>query len=148
MTRADFTRTRVTVSSDTRQSNSIPTKFLLGAPKEVLTSINTCYICHTIISLIFHTNLIKHCDADERRKLSCSPYLDGGVLELLNGQKTIRTLHHRNCGIRGRQATLPLSSWIHGLRPRKLYVSVAVTSAPVRVSTQRPLVPSFTSVVG
>ena len=48
------------------------------------------------------------------------------------------------------------SAWLHGyrrqhspqidgLRPRKLYHirSVAVTAAPVRVPTQRPLIPSF-----
>ena len=36
--------------------------------------------------------------------------------------------------------------WIHRVRPRKLYHTriVAMTSAPVRVSTQRPLVLSFT----
>ena len=34
----------------------------------------------------------------------------------------------------------------HGVRVNTR--SVAVTPAPVRVSTQRPLVPSFTSVVG
>ena len=38
--------------------------------------------------------------------------------------------------------------WSHGLRSKMLYPSVAVTPAPVRVLTQRPLVPSFTSVVG
>ena len=38
--------------------------------------------------------------------------------------------------------------WIHGLRPRKLYTIMAVTPAPVRVPTQGPFVPSFTSVVG
>ena len=36
----------------------------------------------------------------------------------------------------------------HGLRPEKQYTSVAVTPPPVRVPTQRPLIPSFTSVVG
>ena len=45
-------------------------------------------------------------------------------------------------------STLPLSPWIHGQRSRKLHRSVAVTPAPIRVLTQRPLVPSFTSVVG
>ena len=40
VTRADFTRTSVTVPSVTRQSNSILTKFLLGAPKEIFTSKN------------------------------------------------------------------------------------------------------------
>ena len=39
-----------------------------------------------------------------------------------------------------------LSSWIYGLRPKKLYISVEVTPASVRVPTQHPLVPSFTSV--
>ena len=38
--------------------------------------------------------------------------------------------------------------WSHGLGPKMLYTSVAVTSSPVRVPTQRPLVPSFLSVVG
>ena len=37
---------------------------------------------------------------------------------------------------------------IHGLRPKKLYTSMEVTPAPVWALTQRPLVPSFTSVVG
>ena len=35
MTRADFTRTSVTDPSVTRQSNSMPTTYLLGALKEV-----------------------------------------------------------------------------------------------------------------
>ena len=39
-------------------------------------------------------------------------------------------------------------SIIHGLRPRKLYTTVAVTPVPVRVPTQWPLVQSYTSVVG
>ena len=43
---------------------------------------------------------------------------------------------------------LPLSSWIYGLRSTKIHRSVAVTPAPVRVPSQQPLVPSFTSVVG
>ena len=38
--------------------------------------------------------------------------------------------------------------WRNGLRPKKLFTSVTVTSAPVRIPTQRPLVPRFTSVVG
>ena len=38
--------------------------------------------------------------------------------------------------------------WSHGLRPKKLYTSVEVIPAPVRVPTQWPLVSSFTSVVG
>ena len=33
--------------------------------------------------------------------------------------------------------------WSHGLRPKKLYTSVEVTPALVRVPTQRSLVPSF-----
>ena len=37
--------------------------------------------------------------------------------------------------------------WSHGLRTRKLYNIVDLTPAPVRVPTQRPLVPSCTSVV-
>ena len=37
--------------------------------------------------------------------------------------------------------------WSHGLRPKKLYTSVEVIPAPVRVPTQRPLVPSFMFVV-
>ena len=45
-------------------------------------------------------------------------------------------------------SVLPLTPWIHELRPRKLYTSVAVTLVPVRVPTQWLLVPSFTSVVG
>ena len=36
-----------------------------------------------------------------------------------------------------------LSPRIHGLRPRELYASVAVTAAPVRVPTQWLLVPSL-----
>ena len=36
--------------------------------------------------------------------------------------------------------------WSHGLRPKKLLVSVAVPPAPVRVPSQRPLAPSFVSV--
>ena len=38
--------------------------------------------------------------------------------------------------------------WSHGLRPKKLSVSVAVPPAPVRVPSQRPLAPSVSSVVG
>ena len=40
--------------------------------------------------------------------------------------------------------------WSHRLRPKQLYHtrSVAVTLAPVRVSTVWPLLPNFTSVVG
>ena len=45
-------------------------------------------------------------------------------------------------------SVLPLSLWIHGLRSRKLYTSVAVTPAPIRVPTQWLLVPSFMSIVG
>ena len=37
----------------------------------------------------------------------------------------------------------PLS---HGLRPKKLSVSVSVPPAPVRIPSQRPLAPSFASV--
>ena len=42
-------------------------------------------------------------------------------------------------------SVLSLSPWMHGLQPRKLYTSVAVTPAPVHVpwSTQRPLVLSL-----
>ena len=36
--------------------------------------------------------------------------------------------------------------WSHGLRPKKLSVSVAVPPAPIRVPSQRPLAPSVTSV--
>ena len=36
--------------------------------------------------------------------------------------------------------------WSHGLRPKKLSVSVAVPPAPVRVPSQRPLPPSVASV--
>ena len=36
--------------------------------------------------------------------------------------------------------------WSHGLRPKKLSVSVAVPPAPVRVPSQRPLAPSVASV--
>ena len=36
--------------------------------------------------------------------------------------------------------------WSHGLRPKKLSLSVAVTPAPVRVPSQRPLAPSVASV--
>ena len=46
------------------------------------------------------------------------------------------------------QHTLPLSPWTHGLQSRRFYRSVVVIPAPVRVLTQRPFVPSFTSVVG
>ena len=35
--------------------------------------------------------------------------------------------------------------WSHGLRPKKLSVSVAVPPAPVRVPSQRPLAPSVSS---
>ena len=38
--------------------------------------------------------------------------------------------------------------WICGLWQRKVYISVAVTPAPVQVPTQQLLVLSFTSVVG
>ena len=37
--------------------------------------------------------------------------------------------------------------WSNGLRPRKLYTGVAVTTASVRVPIQRSFVPSFTLVV-
>ena len=37
--------------------------------------------------------------------------------------------------------------WSHGLRPKKLYASVAVPLAPVRVPSQWPLAPSVTSVM-
>ena len=36
--------------------------------------------------------------------------------------------------------------WSHGLRPKKLLASLAVSPAPVRVPSQRPLVPSVASV--
>ena len=36
--------------------------------------------------------------------------------------------------------------WSHGLRPKKLSVSVAVPPAPVRVPGQRPLAPSVASI--
>ena len=48
---------------------------------------------------------------------------------------------------RQHMSVLLLSLSIHGLRPRKLYTSVAVTLVPARVPTQRPLVLSFTTVV-
>ena len=35
--------------------------------------------------------------------------------------------------------------WSHGLRPKKLSVSVAVPPAPVQVSSQRPLALSITN---
>ena len=35
--------------------------------------------------------------------------------------------------------------WSHGLQPKKLYASVAVPPAPVRVPRQRPLAPSIMS---
>ena len=35
----------------------------------------------------------------------------------------------------------------HGLRPKKLLVSVAVPPAPVRVPSQRPLAPRVASVI-
>ena len=38
VTRANFTRTSVTDQSITRQSNLVPTKFLLNASEEVFTS--------------------------------------------------------------------------------------------------------------
>ena len=38
--------------------------------------------------------------------------------------------------------------WSHGPRPKKLYTSVEVTSAPVWVPTQWLLIPSSASVVG
>ena len=37
--------------------------------------------------------------------------------------------------------------WSHGLRPKKLSVSVAVPPAPVRVPSQRSLAPSVASVI-
>ena len=36
--------------------------------------------------------------------------------------------------------------WSHGLRPKKLLVSIRVLPVPVRVPSQRPLAPSGTSV--
>ena len=72
------------------------------------------------------------------------------------GRDPDRGWHHRHTSVKlfgrspwlnghRRQHTivLLLSPWIHGLRPRKLYTSVAGTPAPVWVLTQRPLVPSF-----
>ena len=38
--------------------------------------------------------------------------------------------------------------WMQTLRPRKLYHSVALIQATVRLPTQRPFLPCFTSVVG
>ena len=43
---------------------------------------------------------------------------------------------------------LPLRLWIHGLRLRKLYTSMAVRPAPVWVPTQQSLFLNFMSVVG
>ena len=37
-------------------------------------------------------------------------------------------------------------SWSHGLRQKKLYANVAMSSAPVRVPSQRPFAPNVTSV--
>ena len=53
MTRADFFRTRVTDPSITRESNSIPTKFFLSAPKEVFTSRSFMirWLCHQLLSV-------------------------------------------------------------------------------------------------
>ena len=51
MTRADFTRTSVIDPSITGQSNSIPTNFLLIAPKEVFTSIILTKEIHGIICI-------------------------------------------------------------------------------------------------
>ena len=45
-------------------------------------------------------------------------------------------------------SVLPLSPWIHGLQPRKLYTCMVVTQASVWVPNQRSLVPSFALVVG
>ena len=39
-----------------------------------------------------------------------------------------------------------LRTWNHRLQPKKLHSSVEVLPAPVRVPSQRPLAPSFTSV--
>ena len=36
--------------------------------------------------------------------------------------------------------------WSHGQQPKKLYSSVAVPPAPIRVPSQRPLAPHVTSV--
>ena len=59
---------------------------------------------------------------------------------------------HVSCRLGREFITLPSYAagcpWNHGLRPRKLYHSVAVTSALVRVPTQWPLVRSFMPVVG
>ena len=61
---------------------------------------------------------------------------------------------HVGCRLGRELFTLPVCCrrcpWSHGLRPKKLYhtCSVAVTPAPARFPTQRPLVPNFTSVVG
>ena len=44
------------------------------------------------------------------------------------------------------ERTRPSCPWSHGLRPKKLSVSVTVPPAPVRVPSQRPLAPSVASV--
>ena len=48
----------------------------------------------------------------------------------------------------GVTATLHTSPWNLGLRPKKLYTSVAMIPTVVRVPTQWSLVLTFTSVVG
>ena len=45
------------------------------------------------------------------------------------------------------ERTRPSCPWSHGLRPKKLSVSVTVPPAPVRVPSQRPLAPSIMSVM-
>jgi hypothetical protein len=42
--------------------------------------------------------------------------------------------------------SIPCCPWSHGLRPKKLSVSVAMPTAPIRVPSQRPLAPNVTSV--
>ena len=51
VTRANFTRTSVTDPSVTRHSNSMPTKVLLGAPKEVITTISIYFTINLILKI-------------------------------------------------------------------------------------------------
>ena len=53
---------------------------------------------------------------------------------------------HRNVEMIKLEHDLCCCPWSHGLRPKKLSVSVAVSPAPVRVPSQRPLAPSVASV--
>ena len=58
--------------------------------------------------------------------------------------KTLYTVMHQKLvsKLSTKHVSTPSCPWSHGVRPKKLSVSVAVPPAPVRVPSQRPLAPS------